>query len=108
MPVFLVHTFNVTSVSSFVKYMIISNIHRTPKNGILFTDVCTKYFFNRQDFMNHSVEVCFAILVNLFRSNEDLIRIINCELSQVRPPNASSRSAREVPSASIYCIVYNV
>ena len=50
MPVFLVHTFNVTSVSSFVKYMIISNIHnRTPKNGILFTDLWIKYFINWHD-----------------------------------------------------------
>ena len=67
--------------------MIMSNIHnRTPKNGILFTDLCTKHFCNRHDFMNHSVEICFATLVNLFRRNEDLIRIINY-LSAPVPPS---------------------
>ena len=79
-PVFLVHTFNVTSTLCFVKYVMISNIHnRTPKSCILFTDFCIKYLFNWHDFMNHSVVVCIAILINLFRINEELIRIINCE-----------------------------
>ena len=59
--------------------------------------------YNRHDFPNHSVEVCFAMLVNLLRRNEDLIRIINCELSQARSTKASSRSVQEVP----YGIVYN-
>ena len=80
---FLVHTFNVTLTLCSVKYMMISNIHnRTPKCGILFTDLCTKSFFNWHDFMKDLVVdllLCFAILVNLFRINEDLIRIINCE-----------------------------
>ena len=54
--------------------MIKSNIHNKMHiNGILFTDLCTKKICNRHDFMNHSVEVCFAVLINIFRINEDLI-----------------------------------
>ena len=40
--------------------MIISNIYnRTPKSGILFTDICIGDFFNRHDFMKHWLEVMF-------------------------------------------------
>ena len=89
--------------------MIKSNIHNgTLKNGILFTYLCTEDFCNRHDFMIHSVEVYFTVLVNLFRKNEDLIRIINYELSQATSPKASLRNAREVPSACMYRIAYNV
>ena len=86
-----------------------NNIHnRKLKNGILFTDLCTKDFCNRHDFMKHSVEVYFTVLVSLFRRNEDLIRIINYELSQATSPKASLRSAREVLSVTIHEIVCNV
>ena len=65
-------------------------------NGILFTDLHTKKFCNRYDFVNHSVEVCFALLVNLFRRNEDLIRIFNCEPGR-----------RERTRSSFYMHVWN-
>ena len=59
-PVFLVYTFIVKLISCFVNYTVISNIHnRTPKSGILFTDICIGDFFNIQDFMKHWVEVIF-------------------------------------------------
>ena len=58
--IFLVHAFNVESILSIVNYMIKNNIHNImPKSGILFTDVCIGYLFNRIDFMKHSVEVMF-------------------------------------------------
>ena len=52
-PVFLVHVFNVKSIICIVNYMIIrrmtmliSDIHnRTPKSGILLTDICIGDFF---------------------------------------------------------------
>ena len=50
-----------------------SNIHnRTDKSGILFTDLCKKYFFNWHDL----VEDMFCYIGYLFRIYEDLIRII--------------------------------
>merc|ERR1719154_660041 len=77
--------------------MIKSNIlNITHINGILFTNMCTKKFCNRHDFMNHSVEVCFALLVNLYRRNEDLLRIINCE-----------RGHQERTRSSFYMYVWN-
>ena len=89
-----------------------SNIHnRILKNGIIFTDLCTKKFCNKHDFMNHSIEVYFTVLV-FFRRYEDLIRMINYELSQATSPKASSRSARECVQHPYmlhsYGIVYNV
>ena len=60
MPVFLVHAFNVKSILCIVNYMLVCNIHnRTPKSGIIFTDVCVGDFFNRHNFMKHLVEVMF-------------------------------------------------
>ena len=42
--------------------MVMSKINkRMIKNGILFKDLCTKEFCIIHDFMNHSVEVCFAL-----------------------------------------------
>jgi len=77
--------------------MIKSNIHNiTHINGILFTYLYTKKFCNRHDFVNHSVELCFALLVNLFRRNEDLIRKIDCE-----------RGRRERTRSSFYMHVWN-
>ena len=77
--------------------MIKSNIHNiTHINGILFTDLHTKKFCNRYDFVNHSVEVCFALLVNLFIRNEDLIRIFNCK-----------RGRRERTKSSFYMHAWN-
>ena len=59
-PVFLVYTFNVKSISCIVNYVILNNIHnRTPKIGILFTDVCIGDFFNRHDVMMDWVQVLF-------------------------------------------------
>ena len=46
--------------------------------------------------MNSSVEECFTMLVNLFRRNEDLIRIINCE-----------RGRRERTRSPFYMHVWN-
>ena len=62
MQVFLVHTFNVTSILCFIKYMIMisNNQNRTLKSGILFTDLCMKYFFNLHDFMKNLVELLFC------------------------------------------------
>ena len=83
--VFLVHTFNLNSILCIVKYIIKSNIHNKKlKNGILFTDLCTKNFCNRHNYIKHSVEVCFTVLVSLLRRNEDLIKIINYEPSQAK------------------------
>ena len=46
--------------------------------------------------MKNLVKYCFAFLVNLFRVNEDLIRIINCE-----------RGRRERTRSSFYMHTWN-
>ena len=44
----------VKSILCIVNYMITSNIHnRTPKSGILFTDICIGDFCNKHDFMRY-------------------------------------------------------
>ena len=53
-----VHAFNVKSILCIVNYMIINNIHnRTPKSGILFTDLCKGDFFNTHNFMKLWIKV---------------------------------------------------
>ena len=58
-PVFLVHAFNVKSVLCIVNCMLSNIYNRTPKSGMLFTNISIGDFFNRIHFLKHWVEVMF-------------------------------------------------
>ena len=78
--------------------MIISNIHnRTPKSGILFTDMCIGDFFNRHDFMIINLKSCFTTIICEQKFNQS-VDTSDCEQSEARAPNASSRGAEKLLS----------
>ena len=91
-PVFLVHAFNVKSVSCIVNYLMISNIHnRTLKSDILFTYLCIRDFFNRHDLMKHWVQVFNSI---------DALKIINALLLKIIINRLGTNSSLEIKIGS--------